>query len=39
MFLGEMLTLAAAVGCALILLAVVMVEAGPAILRELKFQS
>jgi drug/metabolite transporter (DMT)-like permease len=39
MFLGEMLTLAAAVGCALILLAVVMVEAGPAILRELRFQS
>ena len=35
-FLGEMLTLAAAVGCALILLSVVIVEAGPAALRGLK---
>jgi drug/metabolite transporter (DMT)-like permease len=39
LFLGEMLTLAAAVGCALILLAVVMVEASPTILRGLRFQS
>lgn len=33
LFLGEMLTLAAAVGCALILLAVVMVEMGPLWMR------
>ena len=35
MFLGEMLTLAAAVGCALILLAVVMVEVGPVVMRRI----
>ena len=32
-FLGDMLTLAATAGCALILLAVVMVEAGPVLIR------
>lgn len=36
MFLDEMLTLAAAVGCALILLAVAMVEIGPPLLQKLK---
>ena len=39
LFLGEMLTLAAAVGCALILLAVVMVETGPLFIRGLKAQA
>jgi drug/metabolite transporter (DMT)-like permease len=39
MFLGEMLTLAAALGCALILLAVVTVEAGPMVIRGLSRQS
>lgn len=34
-FLGDMLTPAATLGCALILLAVVMVEAGPLLLRKL----
>ncbi len=36
-FLDDMLTPAAAVGCVLILLAVVMVELGPAFLRKLNF--
>lgn len=38
-FLGDMLTLAAAVGCALILLAVVIVELGPGVVRQLRPQT
>jgi drug/metabolite transporter (DMT)-like permease len=39
LFLDDMLTLAAAMGCVLILLAVVMVEAGPAVVRKLNHQT
>lgn len=38
-FLGDMLTVAAAVGCVLILLAVVMVELGPGVVRQLRPQT
>jgi len=39
LFLGDMLTLAAAVGCALILLSVVMVEMGPLLMRGLRLKA
>lgn len=39
LFLGDMLTLAAAVGCTLILLAVVMVETGPLWMRRLRLET
>ena len=39
LFLGEMLTLAAAVGCVLILLAVATVEIGPLLTRQLRPQA